>query len=227
MDDIVLRAMQRWPNVPDVYGWLRLDRRGHWLLKRSPAEGGAASGPASGAASGDNAFERIGNAAFNEFISRNYQADPRGRWYFQNGPQRVFVGLDRAPWVFRLDDAARGWLAHTGAPAGMLRRLLLDEAGGALLVTDLGVGNVLDRDLGALLERLRAADGAALDAGELLSGLRAGRSQHVELSGAPLVAESVAAADLAVRFGFDPEPTPNDPPAGTPPASPNALNGAT
>lgn len=219
MDDIVLRAMQRWPNVPDVYGWLRLDCRGQWLLRQSAAEGGAASGVA--------VFERIGNAAFNAFISRNYQVDPRGCWYFQNGPQRVFVGLDCTPWVFRLDDAARGWLAHTGAPAGALRRLLVDEAGGALLVTDLGVGTVLDRDLGALLERLRMADGTAIDAGELLSALRAGRSQHVELAGAMLAVESVAAVDLAARFGFDPEPKPNEPPAGAPPASPKALNGAT
>ncbi|MBM3345726.1 MAG: DUF2946 family protein [Betaproteobacteria bacterium] len=217
MDDIVLRAMQRWPNVPDVFGWLRLDRRGQWLLRRQPAEGGAPAGTA--------VFERIGNASFNGFISRNYQPDPRGRWFFQNGPQRVFVGLDCTPWVFRLDDAARGWLAHTGAPAGALRRLLFDETGGVLLVTDLGVGTVADRDLGALLERLRAAGGAAIDAGELLSGLRAGRSQHVELSGVRLVTELVAAAGLAARFGFDPEP--GSAAAGVPPAAPNALNGTT
>ena len=27
MDDAVLRSMAKWPNVPDVYGWLSLDRR--------------------------------------------------------------------------------------------------------------------------------------------------------------------------------------------------------
>ncbi|MBM3409976.1 MAG: DUF2946 family protein, partial [Betaproteobacteria bacterium] len=31
-DPLVLRAMARWPNVPAVFGWLRLDPRGHWLL---------------------------------------------------------------------------------------------------------------------------------------------------------------------------------------------------
>jgi len=33
MDPIVARAMARWPNVPAVYGWLALDRRGNWLIK--------------------------------------------------------------------------------------------------------------------------------------------------------------------------------------------------
>ena len=33
MDDSVIRAMTRWPNVPAVYGWLGLDRRGCWRLR--------------------------------------------------------------------------------------------------------------------------------------------------------------------------------------------------
>ena len=33
MDPAVLRAMARWPQVPAVYGWLALDRRGNWLIK--------------------------------------------------------------------------------------------------------------------------------------------------------------------------------------------------
>jgi hypothetical protein len=32
VDEIVLRAQAKWPGVPDVYGWLSLDRRGRWLL---------------------------------------------------------------------------------------------------------------------------------------------------------------------------------------------------
>ncbi|HMN64893.1 MAG TPA: DUF2946 family protein, partial [Burkholderiaceae bacterium] len=32
MDEQVLHAMARWPDVPAVWGWLRLDRRGRWLL---------------------------------------------------------------------------------------------------------------------------------------------------------------------------------------------------
>ena len=38
-------------------------------------------------------------AAFADFIARNYEADEHGRWFFQNGPQRVFVDLELAPLV--------------------------------------------------------------------------------------------------------------------------------
>src|SRR4029077_20771332 len=60
MDDVIARSMAKWPDVPDVYGWLSLDRRGNWLLKS----------------------ERIGNQALKDFISRNYTPDSRGCWYF-------------------------------------------------------------------------------------------------------------------------------------------------
>ena len=194
MDESVIRAMQRWPNVPDVYGWLRLDRRGHWLLRTG-------TGP-----DAKVLYERIGNATFVDFISRNYQPDARGRWYFQNGPQRVFVGLDGAPWVFRLDDAGHGWLAHTGTPAGAAQVLLFDEKDGVWLVTGLGVGGVLDRDLPALLDGLRGNDGLPVEPDILVSKLRAGLAQHVELHGTQVLAEAVAETTLASRFGFDPEP---------------------
>ena len=35
MDPAVLRGMARWPDVPAVYGWLALDRRGNWRLKEA------------------------------------------------------------------------------------------------------------------------------------------------------------------------------------------------
>lgn len=194
MDESVIRAMQRWPNVPDVYGWLRLDRRGNWLVRTGTGPGAEVQ------------FERIGNAAFVDFISRNYQPDARGRWYFQNGPQRVFVALDGAPWVFRLDDAGRDWLAHTGAPAGAARKLLFDEKDGVWLVTALGAGGVLDRDLPALLDALRGSGGRPVEPDILVANLRAGLSQHVELHGVAVRVEAVREAALAGRFGFDPDP---------------------
>ena len=33
MDEIVRAAMEKWPNVPDLYGWLALDGRGRFLLQ--------------------------------------------------------------------------------------------------------------------------------------------------------------------------------------------------
>ena len=160
MDEMVKKAMQKWPNVPNVFGWLRLDRRGNWLLQVRP-----------------DSFERIGNTALVEFIGRNYERDISGRWYFQNGPQRVFVGLDYTPHVFRLGDkmgeGRRQWVTHVGLPAGQPREMLFDEDDNVVLVTELGPGVVEDRDLSALIDGLRE-NGAEIDLDELLPRLRAG-----------------------------------------------------
>src|SRR3954452_3947314 len=129
MDEAVIRSMLKRPDVPSVYGWLALDRRGDWLIK---AAGGS--------------FGRITNTAVADFIGRNYAADDAGRWYFQNGPQRVFVSLDYTPWVWRLDGAAERLVSHTGAEAGSLRAAFADDAGALLLQTALGIGVVSDRD---------------------------------------------------------------------------------
>src|SRR5919108_255593 len=99
MDSVVARAMAKWPNVPAVYGWLALDRRGNWLI-RSPGT------PAR--------FDRIANAALREFIARNYAADDAGRWYFQNGPQRVYVNLAYTPLVVHYEGEAL--VDHCGRP---------------------------------------------------------------------------------------------------------------
>src|SRR3982074_1268149 len=80
MDDIVLRGLARWPDVPAVYGWLALDRRGNWLIRGEP----------------------VNNAVFPAYIGRNYQHDSEGRWFFQNGPQRVFAAFDYTPIVYRV-----------------------------------------------------------------------------------------------------------------------------
>ena len=191
MDETVKRALQKWPNVPNVFGWLRLDRRGNWLLKVRPDQ-----------------FERIGNAAVVEFIGRNYERDEAGQWYFQNGPQRVFVLLDSTPHVFRLDDARQGWLTHAGMPAGAPRELLFDDRDDVVLVTELGPGLVLDRDLPALLDGLADADGLGLDVEALVEGLRAQGAREIRLFDAPVVAAAVAPGEIARRFGFIAEPVP-------------------
>ena len=99
MDDLVLRGMAKWPNVPAVYGWLSLDRRGQWLIKG----------------------ERISNPIVTAFIGRNYERDERGCWFFQNGPQRVFVASRLHAPRLRVVGAERRALAleaHTGQAGG-------------------------------------------------------------------------------------------------------------
>jgi Protein of unknown function (DUF2946) len=128
VDEIVARSLAKWPNVPAVYGWLSLDRRGNWLIKG----------------------ERIGNAALRDFIGRNYQADERGRWYFQNGPQRVYVSLAYTPLVVRYEGA--GLVDHCGRPfvaAGALE----DDEGSVLFAGSGSVGLLDDRDLARFAEQ--------------------------------------------------------------------------
>ena len=132
MDEAVLRALTKWPDVPEVYGWLVLDRRGEWRLRVQGAEPG---------------FERIGNRALRDFIGRNYAADACGRWYFQNGPQKVYVRLAYAPLVVRLD--ADGLVDHCGLAFGEPRGMWLDEEGSLLLLGERGMGLMDDRDLAA------------------------------------------------------------------------------
>ncbi len=189
MDEIVLRSMLKWPKVPAVYGWLRLDRRGAWLIKTVAGR-----------------FERIGNPALADFIGRNYAADPEGRWYFQNGPQRVFVALDYTPWVYRLDDEGEAFLAHTGAAPRALEALFLDDAGALLLETELGIGVLLDRDLPAVLERLADDRGRAVE--RRLEDVAQGGEVRVVLDGKTIPLAFVRAADLPRRFGFVARPAP-------------------
>lgn len=136
MDPSVLRSMAKWPDVPDVYGWLSLDRRGHWLLRTGP--------------SATARFERVGNAALREFIGRNYQPDARGCWYFQNGPQRVFVKLAYTPLVARYDGEV--FLDQCDRPFSA-EAAYLDDEGSVLLQGRAGLALLDDRDLARFAER--------------------------------------------------------------------------
>jgi hypothetical protein len=122
MDESVVRSMAKWPNVPAVYGWLSLDRRGNWLIKG----------------------ERIGNHALREFISRNYGADARGCWYFQNGPQRVFVRLAYTPLVVHYEGDR---LLDQRGEAFAAGEIYVDEEGSLLIAGEGTVALLDDRDL--------------------------------------------------------------------------------
>jgi len=197
MDEIVIRGMLKWPNVPAVYGWLSLDRRGNWMIRNVSGR-----------------FERIANPAVNEFIGRNYAADAEGRWFFQNGPQRVFVALDYTPWVYRLDDAGEGLLAHTGAAPRSLEAAFVDDAGGLLLKAEIGIGVLLDRDLSNFVERLGDARGRTAE--RLLEDVARGDETRATLRGRSIRVAPVRAADVPSLFGFVQCPVP---PAGVPECS--------
>ena len=186
--------MAKWPSVPAVYGWLRLDRRGDWWIRN----------------------ERVGNPAITAFIGRNYAHDDRGRWFFQNGPQRVFVTLDYAPFVFRVTGSEGGPLelvTHTGRAIRAVSGAWIDEDGALLLETGPDMGVVDDRDLARLVPLFVDADGSALPEdvlGELMERLQQGRPGPLWLKfrDTTLSIVPIHLAEVPARFGFvrDPEP---------------------
>jgi Protein of unknown function (DUF2946) len=201
MDAIVLQAMAKWPNVPAVYGWLALDRRGNWLLKR----------------------ETIGNDALNAFISRNYQHDEAGCWYFQNGPQRVFVDLDYTPFVYRVTSSVRSPLAlctHTGASINTVHGAWIDEQGALLIATDRGIGVVHDQDIDPLLlAAMIDVNGNVVEEDvfdELVELIEHQRPVPLWLKfhDSNVRFEPIRATEVPARFGFNPHPAAASPPQG-------------
>jgi hypothetical protein len=169
MDDIVQAALKKWPNVPHCYGWLALDARGDWYMRDERIQQAGAFLQVKGS--------RINHDKLRAFIERNYAADDAGCWFFQNGPQRVYVELECTPWIWRLQPDGHV-LSHTGL-AATVASSWLDEQGRLYLQTDLGFGLVHTADMGP------AAD-----------AVEQGRWTPMELP----------SADMPQRFGFERRP---------------------
>jgi hypothetical protein len=144
MDEIVKAALKKWPHVPHCWGWLALDARGDWYMRDERVQRAGPFPQVKGS--------RILHDKLRDFIQRNYLADEHGAWFFQNGPQRVYVELEAAPFVWRLAPGPDGprVTSHTGMPAAV-ESAWLDEQGRLFLATDLGLGIVhtLDMELAA------------------------------------------------------------------------------
>ena len=146
MDPIVEAALKKWPNVPHCYGWLALDARGDWYMRDDRIQ---AAGPFP-AVKGS----RITHDKLIGFIHRNYGVDERGCWFFQNGPQRVYVQLEAAPWIWRLQPDGRV-LSHTGQEA-RIESGWLDEQERLFLIADIGLGLVHTQDMGPAADAIEA-----------------------------------------------------------------------
>jgi hypothetical protein len=178
MDEIVKAALKKWPTVPHCHGWLALDARGDWYMRDERIQRAGPFPRVKGS--------RIEHAKLKAFIERNYEADAAGCWYFQNGPQRVYVQLEAAPWVWRLQ-----WPQAPGAPAptvtshsgreAQVRSSWLDAEGRLYLDCDIGFGIVHSQDM--------------LDAAQ---AVEQGLWQP----------QPLAAAEAPARFGFVREPAP-------------------
>lgn len=184
MDDAVRRAMLKWPNVPSVYGWLALDRRGNWLIKN----------------------ERITNPLVCEYIGRNYAEDPYGRWFFQNGPQCAFVTLAYTPLVYRLADFG-DLVSHIGTAVQSILGAWVDEDATLLLMTEQGAGVLHDRDLNAFLLHFAGPAGESLADDALAEELEklqqhgtAGLALRYRDTLIPVAA--IHSEEIPARFGF-------------------------
>jgi hypothetical protein len=188
MEALVAQAMRRWPDVPAVYGWLQLDRRGRWRIRGEPVRHPGTAG----------------------FIGRNYLADARGRWFFQNGPQRVFVDLEACPWVLSLDagDAISATLrTHTGQPVDAPRHAWLTAEGSLLVEFESGVGLIDDRDLARICAVAHDAAGGALDEQGWAEPSTVGA--FLRLAGCTLPLAMLGPVAPGPRFGFVPCPRPD------------------
>ncbi len=185
MDDIVRQAMAKWPQVPHCYGWLGLDARGHWYMRddRTQAAGHFASGLPHAKGS------LLQHEKLIDFIGRNYLCDDAGQWYFQNGPQRVFVELQATPWIWRI--ASDGSLTtHTGQ-AAQYRRCLVDEQGHAYLEAQLTDPNTPDGPVTTAFGLVHT-----LDVAQVADALAQGQWD----------VESVLSSELPARYGYVPSP---------------------
>jgi Protein of unknown function (DUF2946) len=198
MDETVLRSMAKWPSVPSVYGWLELDRRGRWRIKGEP----------------------IAHTGFNEFIARNYTQDREGRWYFQNGPQRVYVRIAYLPYIVRATAGPNGLLlfTHTGREILAPSHVWMDEQGNVVVGFDGTAGLVSGQDLEVVLAWIRTTQGASLDDEKLSSAIeqaQLGAASGLGLQHGPglLPVTSLRSQDAQEKFRFvaDPVPAPGEP----------------
>lgn len=196
MDANVLAAMARWPDVPDVYGWLSLTENGQWRLHPrgdawpSDAQGWDAAVTAddgSLASGADTAGESITSPQILQFINRNYANDELGQWFFQNGPQKVYVRLDAAPYILQTtSDNADDTLClrtHDGLDIKSITGWILDETGKLYAQTEHGPGLVAGRDLASVLNGIHTPEGIAildvLEQTPLLDGAIAVQAQNL------------------------------------------------
>ncbi len=122
-----------WPRKLEVYGWLSLDRRGCWLIKGN----------------------KVRNAKLTKFISANYYVDINGRYFFQNGPQRVFVSIDLAPYIVNvMGNNPLELVTHNGIRVEVIDQAWFDKRMNLFICWDNVIGAINDRDNPYLFEYL-------------------------------------------------------------------------
>lgn len=128
MDEQVLRSLIKWPSVPECKGWLALDRRGIWRMRHEFAQANHLAG------------EPIKHEGLIAFIERNFAHNEKGAWFFQNGPQRVFVDLDYTPFIARFYPENHSYkLKTTSGIVFTPQQCFMDENGQIIFLANLEI----------------------------------------------------------------------------------------
>lgn len=183
MTESAASALPRWPDVPDCFGWLSLDRRGHWRLKA----------------------EKISHPGLIAYLNHNYTHDACGNWLVTNGPQRVFVELECAPLVLRL--LAEGTLrTHVGSVVRATGRVCITDAGDCLIETPAGAGLLDDRDLAAFVDGLATVTGAAADEAQVATMISGHATEPLFWQRLPVTHIRADATEQLLGFRRIPDP---------------------
>ena len=203
MDEQVLRSLIKWPNVPHCFGWLALDRRGQWRMCDEYAQTNQLPG---------NVIQHV---ALNEFISRNYAHDSLGRYFFQNGPQRVFITLDATPWIARMIPSESGSQLSTQCGTEIKPHGALSDEKGNIYITGSIPQSLSDQIDSTVFTQIESLSIALLHDHDL--DLFSDQSQVEEdacsfrgswqWDGKDLPIEPIHSAELAGRFHFTKAPS--------------------
>jgi len=187
--------MAKWPSVPHCYGWLALDARGAWRMRDERAQQSGLPG------------DKLAHPALLGFINRNIAPDERGCWYFQNGPQRVYLNLEATPYIARTDPQ-HGLVLHTGEPLGAPAQAFLTENGELIVQAGEKVAQIDDRDVAQLLDAIEI-DGKRASDEALMAWLGGGAGElALHYRGQRLTLGRIASADVPARFNFVRTPSP-------------------
>ena len=196
MDDIVKKAMAKWPDVPHCYGWLGLDARGAWRMRDERAQ------------HLDLAGDKVIQVALLGFINRNYAVDERGCWYFQNGPQRVYLNLEATPFIARTDPA-QGLLLHTGEPVDELDRAFMTETGELIVDSGGKIAQVDDRDVAQLMASMEIG-GKPVSDEALMAWLENGQGELLlRYKDQSVRVDRIKRDEVPTYFGFTRLPAPS------------------
>ena len=193
MDDFVKQAMAKWPNVPHCYGWLRLDARGVFRMCDEVAQKNASAG------------DPIRHTSLLAFIYRNYASDEHGAWFFQNGPQRVYVDLETTPFIARTD-TQENFVTQDGLALKNIHTVWLSDQGSLLFQNATKIAMLDDRDIAACLTQFRL-NGVVCSDAELLNWLhQPTKACGFMVGGDVLPVKFIESAVIAQQFGFQQKP---------------------